>query len=180
MEKTTRFLKKYALPAFFIAAVLLLDQLVKNWAVATLPGNRITVIEDVFYLTFATNSGAAWNILSGSRGILLLVSLAAFGLIFYIFKAGWITTAFGRWTMYAVIGGALGNLYDRLFRPQGLVIDLFDFQLINFPIFNVADIFISVGGVLFILYFLLSNIHKHDPAVPDRTDGDAEDSHDPA
>ena len=82
--------------------------------------------------------------------------------------------------MYAVIGGALGNLYDRLFRPQGLVIDLFDFQLINFPIFNVADIFISVGGVLFILHFLLSNIHKHDPAVPDRTDGDAEDSHDPA
>ena len=70
MEKATRFLNKYALPAFFIAAVLLLDQLVKNWAVATLPGNRITVIEDVFYLTFATNSGAAWNILSGSRGIL--------------------------------------------------------------------------------------------------------------
>ena len=161
MEKATRFLKKYALPAFFIAAVLLLDQLVKNWAVATLPGNRITVIEDVFYLTFATNSGAAWNILSGSRGILLLVSLAAFGLIFYIFKAGWITTAFGRWTMYAVIGGALGNFIDRVFDPNGYVIDMFDFRLINFGIFNVADVFIVAGTILTVIYVLF----LHDKAA---------------
>lgn len=158
MEKALRFLKKYAPAALFIALILLADQLVKNWAVAVLPGNRITVIENVFYLTFATNSGAAWNLLSGSRALLLLISAAAFGLIFYIFRTGWITTRMQRWCMYAVIGGALGNLFDRLFRPNGLVIDLFDFALIHFPIFNIADIFISVGGGLFILCFLIANL----------------------
>ncbi len=170
MERALCFLKKYAPAVLFIALILLVDQLVKNWAVASLPGNRITVIENVFYLTFATNSGAAWNLLSGSRGVLLLVSIAAFGLIFYIFKAGWITTAVQRWCMYAVIGGALGNLFDRIFRPDGLVIDLFDFQLIHFPIFNVADIFISVGGVLFILCFLRANLHGA-PLKPDSAGG---------
>ena len=174
MKKAIGLLKKYAPPALYIAALFLIDQLVKNWAVAALSQNRITIIEDVFYLTFATNDGAAWSILSGARGLLLAVTAVAFGLIFYIFKSGLITTVFGRWTMYTVLGGALGNLYDRAFRESGLVIDMFDFRLINFPIFNVADIFITVGGALFIVHFVWTNllVKPEDKPV-------TEDEHDP-
>ena len=185
MQKTLRLLKQYAPAVLFIAAIFIADQLVKNWAVAALPGNRITVIENVFYLTFATNSGAAWNLLAGSRVTLIVISLAALGLIFYIFKAGWLTTAAQRWCLYSVIGGALGNFYDRLFRPGGLVIDLFDFRLIRFPVFNIADIFISVGGVLFILCFLYANLRPGRPkpgaadTPPDVPAPSGEDHHDP-
>jgi len=175
MKKAIGLLKKYAPPALYVAVLFVLDQLVKNWAVATLPQNRITIIEDVFYLTFATNDGAAWSILSGARGMLLVITIAAFGLIFYILKSGWITTAFGRWTMYTVLGGALGNLYDRAFRESGLVIDMFDFRLINFPIFNVADIFITVGGALFIVHFALTTLWKKPEEKPTE-----EDENDPA
>ena len=148
-------LKKAALPALFICFAAALDQLVKNWAAANLPGNPVTVVEDVFYLTYATNAGAAWSILSGSRAVLLIVTLAAFFLIGWMFRAGHMHTPLLRWSMYAVIGGAIGNLLDRLFREDGLVIDLFYFQPINFPVFNVADIFITVGGTLFVIAYLL-------------------------
>lgn len=153
MEKALRVLKKAAFPALYIAFALALDQVVKNWAVKTLPGSPIELIPDVFHLTFATNSGAAWSILSGSRAVLIVISVAAFGLIGWLFKAGHMHTPLLRWTMYSVIGGALGNLWDRLFRPGGLVVDLFDFTLIDFPIFNVADIFITFGGTLFVIAY---------------------------
>ena len=155
MEKALRFLKKAALPALYIAFALALDQIVKNWAADRLPGSPIELVPDVFHLTYATNSGAAWSILSGSRAVLILISLAAFGLIGWLFKAGHMHTPILRWTMYSVLGGALGNLWDRLLRPDGLVIDLFYVKLIEFPIFNVADIFITVGGTLFVIAYFL-------------------------
>lgn len=152
---------KYILPALFIVLALLLDQITKNYAQETLSaaeGHSIPLIDGVFNFTLATNAGAAWSMFSGSRVFLLLVTFIAFALIFYIFRAGWINTTAERWAMYSVLGGALGNLYDRIFREGGLVIDFLDFELINFPIFNVADIFISVGGVLFILFFFIDSI----------------------
>lgn len=137
--------------------VFVLDQSVKNLAVqrlSSVPGRSIPVIENVFNFTLATNSGAAWSIFSGSRAFLIIVSFAAFAFIGYMFKAGYIRSVWSRWSMYCVIAGALGNLYDRLFRVGGLVIDMLDFCLINFPIFNVADIFISVGGAFFFVLFV--------------------------
>ncbi len=155
MEKALQILKKAALPALYILFALALDQIVKNWAERTLPGNPIELWPGVFHFTYATNAGAAWSILSGSRAVLILISLAAFGLIAWLFKAGHMHTPLLRWTMYSVLGGALGNLWDRLLRPDGLVVDMFDFTLIDFPIFNVADIFITVGGTLFVIAYFL-------------------------
>ena len=167
--------KKYILPVLFIAFALLLDQITKNYAQETLSaveGHSVPLIDGVFNFTLATNAGAAWSMFSGSRVFLLLVTFAAFALIFYIFRAGWINTSAERWTMYSVIGGALGNLYDRLFREGGLVIDFFDFELINFPVFNVADIFISVGGVLFILFFFIDTIKSGKSAADKEQEND--------
>ena len=64
-------------------------------------------------------------------------------------------------SIYMVMGGAFGNLIDRALRTDGRVIDLFDFRLINFPIFNVADVFICVGGALFALYTVQTAIREH-------------------
>ena len=72
-----------------------------------------------------------------------------------------IQTALGRWSLVLVAAGALGNAIDRV--AHGFVVDLFDFRLIHFPVFNVADIFICVGGVLFVVYFLFQ--HKDEDAA---------------
>ena len=157
-------IKKILPPALFVIFVFALDQITKNIAVARLtplPGHRSALIDGVFSFMLTSNSGAAWSLFSGSRIFLLLVSAAAFALIYYMFRASWLETPAEKWAMYAVIGGALGNLYDRLFRAGGLVVDFFYFELINFPIFNVADIFITAGGGLFIIVFLLRSLRAH-------------------
>ena len=182
MEKILQFLKKAAIPALYIAFAAALDQLVKNWAEANLPGSPVTVVEDVFYLTYATNDGAAWSILSGSRAVLLIITLAAFVLIAYLFKAGHMHTRLLRVSMYSVIGGAIGNFIDRMFRPSGLVVDLFDFRLIHFPIFNIADIFITVGGTLFVLAYLVDFVkteRENKAKARDAAGSPSEDTHDP-
>lgn len=58
-------------------------------------------------------------------------------------------------------GGGAGNLIDRLFREGGYVVDLFDFRLINFPVFNVADICVTVGMALFLIYFIFIERKEH-------------------
>ena len=164
--------RKY-LPFLAVVFIILLDQLTKYWAVSRLlPGGEIEVIPGVFYLAFATNNGAAWSLFSGQRVILLLVTVASLVLIGFVLWRGWVTTKIGRWGVYFVLGGAIGNFLDRAFRTGGLVVDLFDFRLINFPIFNVADVFITVGGVLFGIFVLQTAIHDHRKNMSDGGNGD--------
>ena len=63
----------------------------------------------------------------------------------------------GRAALLLVAGGAIGNLLDRIF--HGYVVDMFYFELIDFPVFNIADIFIVIGGVLFAYYVLVQYDH---------------------
>ncbi len=150
------------LPFLAVVFIVLLDQLTKYWAVSSLFGlGEIEIIPDVFYLTFATNNGAAWSLFAGRRVILLLVTVAALALICFVLWRGWVNTKIGRWGVFFVLGGAIGNFLDRAFRPGGLVVDLFDFRLINFPIFNVADVFITIGGVMFGIFVLQTAIQDH-------------------
>lgn len=146
-----------ALPFLTVVLIVLLDQVTKFWAVKRLFAQPdITVIPNVFYFHFAANNGAAWSMLSGQRLILLFVSLAAIVLILVMLRRGWIDTALGRVGVWFVLGGAIGNFLDRAFREGGAVVDFLDFRLINFPVFNVADIFITIGGVLFALFVLFT------------------------
>lgn len=82
--------------------------------------------------------------------------------IFIVLRIDYIQTALGRWSLVLVAAGALGNAIDRVI--HGFVVDLFDFRLIHFPVFNVADIFICVGGVLFVIYFMF----QHKDKVPEK------------
>lgn len=166
-------LRKY-LPFLSVVFIVLLDQLTKYWAVSRLfAGSEIEVIPGVFYLAFATNNGAAWSLFSGQRAVLLLITVASLALICFVLWRGWVTTKTGRWGVYFVLGGAIGNFLDRAFRAGGLVVDFFDFRLINFPVFNVADVFITVGGVLFGIFVLQTAIHDH---KQNRSGGGNEDS----
>ena len=158
------------------AAVLIvvLDQVSKVWALNTLrTGGDITVIPGVFYLSYATNNGAAWSMFAGQRALLILVTVAALFLMLFILKKGFIDTPLGRWGIHFVLGGAIGNFIDRALRTDGRVIDLFDFRLINFPIFNVADVFICIGGGLFALFVLQTAIREHRAAQAAAADEDA-------
>lgn len=152
------------MPLFIFAAVLLvaLDQAVKYWAFTVLQAQgTLPLIENVFHLTYVENRGAAFSLLSAQNWPWLFVVLAAVITIvaFVALYKGWLQTALGRWSVVLIVAGAVGNAVDRIW--HGFVVDLFDFRLIGFPVFNVADIFICVGGVLFVLYFMVQ--HKDAP-----------------
>lgn len=135
-----------------IGAIIALDQLVKWWTITTLKAmGTMPIIQDVFHLTYAENTGASFSILAGKQTFLVLVtSVAMTVMLAYLVK--WSLTPGEFWAKLAfamMIGGGVGNLIDRL--RFGYVIDLFDARIINFAIFNVADSFIVVGVCLFIV-----------------------------
>jgi signal peptidase II len=144
---------------FLIASTLLaLDQGTKWWAVSYLENrDSIEFLGGLLKLNHTTNSGAAFNI--GSNLTLFLTSFAiivATGLIIFARKV-----VEPRWVMGfgILLGGVLGNLTDRIFRaPQFLQGHVVDFiQLPNWPIFNIADMGITVAGIL-IAYLLFKDI----------------------
>ena len=148
----------------YICAILLMivaDQAVKYWAFTSLqPQNTIPIIENVFHLTYIENRGAAFSLFArfDSRWIFVALAVVITIAIFSVMRKNLIQTKLGCWSLVMVAAGALGNAIDRVIR--GFVVDMFDFRLIHFPVFNVADIFICVGGVLFILYFMFQHKDK--------------------
>lgn len=143
--------------SILIIFMIVLDQLTKYKAVEYLSGGRtIAIIQDVFHLTLAKNTGAAFSILRDRRTLLVFLStgvaILLVGLLVKSHKEGHSSGLL--WALTLIIGGAVGNLIDRV--RLGHVIDFFDFRWMNFPVFNVADIFIVLGtGLLaiMILYF---------------------------
>lgn len=137
---------------FYIAAAasVLIDQASKLVVSSLLPaGDSITVIPGVFDIRSQSNTGAAFGLMEKSGPLLILISLVA---IFAIVKFRRERTR-GRLlavSLGMLLGGAVGNLIDRIARPG--VFDFLDFQV--WPVFNVADIAITVGGGLLFLHTL--------------------------
>jgi signal peptidase II len=126
-----------------------MDQVSKYFAITHLkPIGSIELIKGIFNLTYAINTGAAFSILSGKQVFLILVTTAVTGfLMYYLFKAiKENKSRILKLSLSLIIGGALGNLIDRI--RLNYVIDYFDFTLINYPIFNVADVFVVCGTIL--------------------------------
>lgn len=149
----------------YIAAILIMivvDQAVKHWAFTVLqPQHTIPLIENVFHLTYIENRGAAFSMFAkfDSRWIFVALASVITLAICYTLSKKLMQTALGSWSLVLIAAGAVGNAIDRVAR--GFVVDMFDFRLIHFPVFNVADIFICVGGVLFVIYFMFQ--HKDKP-----------------
>ena len=142
------------------AGVIVADQLTKWWVVSALAlGETHDLIPGVLYLHRVENSGAAFGLLPGAGSFIALGAVAAavlIGLVVHRLEGRLETVAMG-----LVLGGAVGNLIDRIFRGPGLVdgkvVDFlrFDFWR-SFPAFNVADSGITVGACLAILALLLA------------------------
>ena len=138
------------LVAFLV--IVIGDQVTKIIVDHTLSlGGSYAIIDDFFYFTYAHNTGAAWGMLAGKISLFLIVSVvAAIGIIYYFMKSESYQklTRFG---LVLVFGGLIGNLIDRL--AFGYVRDFIDFIIFgyNFPIFNVADMAITIGMALVIL-----------------------------
>lgn len=131
--------------------VLVLDQLTKRWAVSALSdGDEIHVFWTLQF-NLAYNTGMAFSKGTGLGPVIALLALLV--VIVLVVSAAHVDTPLARVAAGMLIGGALGNLLDRVFRGDrvlhGGVVDFIDFQW--WPIFNVADIGVTVGAVLFAL-----------------------------
>ncbi len=141
-----------------IVCVIVLDQLSKYAAVRYLkPIGTYPLLQDVFHLTFARNTGAAFSILRGKQIFLIGLTLIVIAFLTgYLIRLMPERLPLVKWSLVLVIGGAVGNLIDRM--RLGYVVDFFDFRLINFTIFNVADIAIVVGTILLSLAILFTEL----------------------
>ena len=144
--------------AIVSALVLILDQAVKLWTTKNIVPMAIgdecvELIPGVLHMTNVQNTGAAFSILANARWLLVAVSLVFIIGIIVLISSEIISTKFGRWTAVLVMAGALGNCIDRVF--YGYVVDMFEIELFNFAVFNIADIFITVCGILFCIHVIL-------------------------
>lgn len=148
--------------ALIALAGLGLDQLVKWWARTDLqhrPGGEMPLIDGVFYFTYVENRGAAFGLMQNQRWLfLILMPIVAIAIVYYLFfyKKGLETIL--AIPLSVLLAGTLGNLTDRLF--LGYVVDMFDFRLINFAVFNVADICV-VCSVIFIAAWVMWTERKN-------------------
>ena len=143
---------------YLLLAVLVVagDQFFKSWIVNHISlGGQMPVWPNIFHLTYIKNTGAAFSMFTGMRWVLIIVSIACtILLIFYLFRTK--VGIVGKLGIAVVIGGAIGNMIDRI--RLGYVVDMFEVEFMNYAVFNVADCFIVVGGILFCICYLVWSI----------------------
>jgi signal peptidase II len=138
-------------PFLLAAAVVTLDQATKAWAVAALSDGPIRLIGDVLALRLTRNPGGAFSVFTGFTPLLALLAAA---LVVVIVRTTRRTAdAVMAYTLALVLGGAVGNLVDRLVRPPGFlrghVIDFIDLSF--WPTFNLADSAITIGVIVVLI-----------------------------
>lgn len=118
------------------------------------------VIKKVFAITYIQNKGAAWGVMQGKRIFFLILTVLVVIGCFYILYNIIDNRKYIMLTICVIflISGAVGNMIDRF--KLGYVVDFFDFKLIDFPVFNVADIYVTVS--LFLILFLMIFIYKEE------------------
>ncbi|HVF32612.1 MAG TPA: signal peptidase II [Acidimicrobiales bacterium] len=145
--------------AVVVAVVVALDQATKSWAVANLADGRTVHVVWTLELDLAFNSGLSFSQGEGLTGPITVVGIALVaGLVWW---SRGVTNPVMAGGLSSLLGGACGNLADRLFRDHGgAVVDFIDFQW--WPVFNVADIAVFVGAGLLIL----SSLRDPAPTAP--------------
>ena len=141
-----------------ILLLILLDQAVKGYVVKEIPlGGMRRFIPKVVSRTYLKNSGAAFSMLENQQWFFTIITLIAMGAAFvYLYRhiKGSIWLLLG---LTLIISGGIGNFIDRL--RQGFVVDMFHLDFMNFAIFNVADIYLTIGVGLLLIYLLREESH---------------------
>ncbi len=154
----------------FSIILLLIDQCSKLIVTHYLTvGEGITVIDGLFSLEYIQNKGAAFGMMQNFRYAFIILTLCVIVLALIALFKGKFKNKYLIWSVALIISGGAGNLVDRIFNPGGYVIDFFKFEFSWFPyIFNFADICVTVGGIILVLYFLydiFTNSKKKDIKV---------------
>ena len=147
----------YLFMGLFAAAAVALDQWSKALVVANIPlYDKVPAIDGLFHLTYVQNTGAAFSSFSGMQWLFALIFLVfTVGLIWEFSKKRWPFTTFERWCIIAVYAGGLGNMIDRV--RLGYVVDMIRVEFIEFPVFNVADCFITCGCIALMISLVFFN-----------------------
>ena len=153
--------------AVAVAALIGFDQAIKLWAIAHLQGQSERPFLqlgsfDWIHLRYIENSGAAFSMLSGNRGFLIIFPVIMIAACFYALNRLGRTRRWVWISLPLIAAGGLGNLVDRVIR-NGKVVDYLDLQLFNFPVFNFADICVTVG--VGIMVFALLFLEKEEKTV---------------
>ena len=139
--------------ALLLAACVAGDQLLKYWVVNHLEiGQSAAFLPGLVRLTRLHNTGAAWGSFSGSTALLTAVTAVLLVAVAWLVLKKVIRHPLGLCAAMLVLGGGIGNMIDRICR--GYVVDMFDLEFMDYPIFNLADCFVVVGVILGAVYYL--------------------------
>ena len=141
----------------FVAGIVAADQVTKYLTVLYIPSLGVQpLIPGLLQISYVQNTGAAFSSFEGQQWLFALIFVVFTGLIFYeYFKKPMGFTTFERWCIAAIYGGGLGNMIDRV--RLGYVVDMIETTFIEFPVFNVADCFITCGCILLMAHLFLFN-----------------------
>ena len=141
----------------FAAAIVAADQISKYLTVLHIPMySQVPVIDGLFHLTYVQNTGAAFSAFEGMRwGFVLIFAVLTVMIGYEMVKKTMPFTKFEWWCIAAVYGGGFGNMLDRV--RFGFVIDMIEVEFLRFPVFNVADCFITCGCIALIAHLVLFN-----------------------
>lgn len=140
-----------------ILVITVLDQLSKFWVLGNIDlyGHK-DFLPGFLGLTYVQNTGAAFSSFEGMRWLFLAVfAVLTAALLYERFKKPMPFTAFERWCLACIYGGGLGNLIDRI--RLGYVVDMIATEFMDFPVFNVADCFVTCGCFLLIFHLIFFN-----------------------
>ena len=151
------------LEAIIAIAAVVLDRLSKMCAVGSLshmPGQHMDVLPGVFEFRYVQNEGMAFSLLEGKTWLFIVITILIVAcLLGYLIKYRAVESIWTRIAIASIIGGAIGNLIDRLL--YGYVIDFINPTFMRFAVFNIADIFVTCGAILFIFALLIfPQFHK--------------------
>ena len=141
----------------FVAGIVAADQVTKYLTVLYIPSLGVQpLIPGLLQISYVQNTGAAFSSFEGQQWLFALIFVVFTGLIFYeYFKKPMGFTTFERWCIAAIYGGGLGNMIDRV--RLGYVVDMIETTFMDFPVFNVADCFITCGCVLLLVHLVFWN-----------------------
>ena len=136
-----------------IAACIAADQAVKLYVVSHLAlYESAPLLPGVVELLYIQNTGGGFSILAGHTWLLTILTAALMAGVAALMVKRVFPHPLAMWSMAAILGGGLGNLIDRV--RLGYVVDMFNFQFMDYPVFNVADILVVCGTVYFAAYYL--------------------------
>ena len=147
----------YLFMGLFAIVAVALDQITKALVVANIPEHeQVRAIDGLFHLTYEQNDGAAFSSFEGMRWLFVAIFLVfAIAIVWEFSKKRWPFTTFDRWCIVSVFAGGLGNVIDRV--RLSYVVDMISLDFIDFPVFNVADCFITCGCIALMISLLFFN-----------------------